>query len=223
MRLGFSSKIVGDGDTMRGGAGNDTYEVTASTNQIYAEDRSGSSTIFSTSIGGFNPDLVIEAVGQGIDTVRSYVSYKLPANVENLQLQQHPFSSDEAIDATGNALSNVLTGNRADNVLDGGSGADRLIGGLGNDLLIGGLGNDIFVFDAAGFGNDRIEDFDSNALNGQDRIDIRGLGITAATFFDAVTITDEGAYTLIGIGADSIRLLGVADATTITQADFLFG
>ncbi len=81
-------------------------------------------------------------------------------------------------------------------------------------------GNDVFQF-AAGFGNDLIINFDSNATGGQDRLDITAFNITAATFAANVTITDVGADTLVSIGAtDSIRLVGVADATTVTTADF---
>ncbi|NQD54632.1 calcium-binding protein, partial [Pseudomonas sp. CM25] len=64
--------------------------------------------------------------------------------------------------------------------------------------------------------------FDAIAAGGQDRLDITGLNITAATFAASVTIADVGADTLVSIGAaDSIRLVGVADATTVTVADFI--
>ncbi len=81
-------------------------------------------------------------------------------------------------------------------------------------------GNDVFQF-AAGFGNDLIINFDSDAAGGQDLLDITAFNITAATFAANVTIADDGADTLVSIGAtDSIRLVGVADATTVTAADF---
>ncbi|MBX9633433.1 MAG: hypothetical protein K2X44_00505, partial [Magnetospirillum sp.] len=50
-------------DTMKGGAGNDTYYVNSAT------------------------DKVVELSGQGVDTVRSEISYKLGQFVENLELQ----------------------------------------------------------------------------------------------------------------------------------------
>ncbi|MNG15992.1 hypothetical protein D3C84_998620 [compost metagenome] len=92
----------------------------------------------------------------------------------------------------------------------------------GNDTLIGGLGNDTFVF-GAGFGHDRILDFDANPTGGQDLMRVTGLGITAANFAANVVITDIGADTRITIGANSITLVGVADATGVTQADFIIG
>ncbi|MNZ13650.1 Bifunctional hemolysin/adenylate cyclase precursor [compost metagenome] len=129
----------------------------------------------------------------------------------------------------GGAGSDTLFGDNGNDVLSGGSGNDFINGAAGNDTVNGGAGddtmmatdgNDVFQF-AAGFGNDLIINFDSNATGGQDRLDITAFNITAATFAANVTIADDGADTLVSIGAtDSIRLVGVADATTVTAADF---
>ena len=127
-------------DTMIGGAGNDTYIISATT------------------------DVVTENANEGIDTVRSSISYTLSANVEILTLTGAGNAS-----ATGNALDNLLTGNSAsntltgnagndilqglsgndtlkdsagNNLLDGGAGADSLTGATGRELFIGGKGND---------------------------------------------------------------------------------
>ena len=111
------------GDTMRGGAGGDTYVV---------DDLR---------------DVVVEAAGKGTDTVRSSISFKLGANVENLSL-----TGSSAINGSGNELGNTLVGNGYANVLDGGSGAD---------VLTGGGGRDTFAFTSVpGSSNiDRIADF----------------------------------------------------------------
>ncbi|WP_292039311.1 beta strand repeat-containing protein [Massilia sp. UBA6681] len=117
-------------DTMSGGAGDDTYIV----------DQSG--------------DLVVEAAGGGVDTVRASASYTLAANVEHLVL-----TGSAAINGTGNALDNEITGNEAANVLSGGAGNDTIVAGGGNDTLdggagadamTGGTGNDSYVVDDAG-------------------------------------------------------------------------
>ena len=94
-------------DTMRGGLGNDTYIVD---NAL---------------------DKTIELSGQGIDLVKTGLSWTLAANVDNLTI-----TGLIARNGTGNTLHNVITGNGAANILNGGAGADALIGGGGNDTYI---------------------------------------------------------------------------------------
>lgn len=91
-------------DVLKGGKGNDVYIV----DQVQ--------------------DKIQEAVGQGIDTVRTKVNYVLGANLENLTLQ-----GKANLNGTGNKLANRIVGNRGNNILDGKAGADILIGGLGDD------------------------------------------------------------------------------------------
>ena len=97
----------GGADTMMGLPGDDTYFVAQP------------------------DDEVLEAVGDGTDTIRSTISFQLPINVENLTLV-----GGAAIDGTGNGLDNRLTGNSASNVLSGRAGEDRMFGLAGNDTYI---------------------------------------------------------------------------------------
>ena len=61
-------------------------------------------------------DIITEALTGGTDLVKSSIDYSLlNTNLENLTL----IGSDN-IDATGNALANILTGNAGNNRLDGG-------------------------------------------------------------------------------------------------------
>jgi len=83
--------------TLSGGIGNDSYVINS------------------------RADRVVEASGEGLDTVRSSISYILPANVENLTL-----TGTGNLNATGNTLNNVLTGNDGNNVLNGGAGIDTV-------------------------------------------------------------------------------------------------
>jgi Ca2+-binding RTX toxin-like protein len=110
-----------DEDEMIGGAGNDIYVV----------DNVG--------------DIVTENLDEGIDTVRSSISYALAADLENLTL-----TGSENLTGTGNDADNVLIGNTGDNTLASGAGNDTLDGGLGADTLIGGTGDDVYVVDNAG-------------------------------------------------------------------------
>ena len=85
-------------DTMIGGAGDDTYIV----------DNVG--------------DVVVEIMNNGLDQVQASVSYTLSDHVENITL-----TGTAGINATGNALDNVLTGNTGVNILSGGLGNDTYI------------------------------------------------------------------------------------------------
>lgn len=126
-------------------------------------------------------------------------------------------------DLSGDDGDDKLFGGDGKDELNGGKGADVLDGGAGKDEMTGGAGNDTFKF-APGFGNDRIEDFDANPAGGQDFLDISAFGITAADFVARVKILDVGADTLVVIDGDwdqTIRLDGIGNATTVTQADFL--
>jgi Ca2+-binding RTX toxin-like protein len=92
---------------MRGGTGDDSYVV----------EQAG--------------DRVIEAGGQGTDTVSSSIGYTLPVHVENLIL-----TGAAALDGTGNGHANQLVGNGAGNVLDGRGGVDTMRGAAGDDTYI---------------------------------------------------------------------------------------
>ena len=81
-------------DVMMGLAGDDTYQVDS-----------------------FD-DLVIEAAGQGVDTIVSTVSIVMPANVENLVLL--------AYSADGNDLDNLIIASNGNNQIDGGAGNDTI-------------------------------------------------------------------------------------------------
>jgi Ca2+-binding RTX toxin-like protein len=119
---------------------------------------------------------------------------------------------------------NSIVGGTGSDALSGGGGDDTLNGDSGNDLLNGGSGNDTFVF-VASFGNDAIVGFDANPAGGQDLIDLSGFGITVATFAAHVSIVDVGADTLVTVDNDpaqTIRLSGIGNATTVTVDDFWF-
>jgi Ca2+-binding RTX toxin-like protein len=91
-------------------------------------------------------DTITEVGGQGVDTIITYHSYTLGANLENLA-----FLGNNVVNGTGNELANVITGNAQSNLLSGLSGNDTLNAGGGEDTLDGGVGNDVM---RGGAGND---------------------------------------------------------------------
>ncbi len=96
----------------------------------------------------------------------------------------------------GGSGNDALEGGAGDDVLFGGSGNDILHGGLGDDILTGGAGDDIFVFG----GSDRITDF----AIGEDKIDLRKLGITIESFDANVSLIASGGDMLLTIQGDTM-------------------
>ena len=130
---------------MDGDAGNDVYVV----------DNAG--------------DVVNEGDGNGIDTVRSSVSFSL-ANAARVfgDVERLTLTGTGNVNGIGNELANVITGNNFNNTLSGAAGNDTLQGGLGNDVISGGAGNDVFVFNTApnaATNRDTISDFANVAGN----------------------------------------------------------
>ncbi len=102
-------------------------------------------------------DQVIELAGEGVDTVRSSVSFTLPDHVENLELL------DGATTGIGNDQANIIAGNAGKNTLVGGAGNDMFFGLGGKDILEGGPGADRFVWLELADGTDIIRDFNPAA------------------------------------------------------------
>jgi Ca2+-binding RTX toxin-like protein len=154
---GLNNRLTGNAlaNTLVGGDGNDQL------------DGAGGADLMS---GGVGTDLyivddirdrVVEAVGGGIDTIRSSVTFALSGSyeVENLTL-----TGTSAINATGNQFQNTLTGNGFGNILNGAGGADTLIGGNGNDLYIIDDAGDVVQEGAYGGTSDTVQSSISHTL-----------------------------------------------------------
>ncbi len=113
---GFAGNDVLDGgggvDTMNGYDGNDTYRVNHAL------------------------DVVVDGSAQGIDTVFTSATYKLPvsAGVEILRTSNN--AGTGPINLTGNAVGQAVIGNAGANVINGGGGLDKLTGGVGRDTFV---------------------------------------------------------------------------------------
>lgn len=127
-------QAMGDGATLIGGAGDDTFYTYNHGTKIVELPDQGIDTIISGMIDGYS---LVDA-----------------PNVENLRLKDS-FNSP----ATGNDLNNIITGNAGNNMIDGGKGNDVLTGGAGSDtfLIKIGNGNDIITDFQTGVGGDILQ------------------------------------------------------------------
>lgn len=189
---GNANVLTGEGgnDTLNGGAGSDTLRGGAG-DDIYVVD--------STS------DVVIESSGEGVDLVRSTVSYVLGVNVENLTL-----IGTEALSGGGNDLDNTLIGNAGSNALSGGAGNDLLNGGAGADTMQGGSGSDVYTVDDVG---DVIVELGGE---GSDTVNAR---VTFTLAANVENLTLSGASALNGTGNALANVLtGSGAANVLTGA-----
>jgi Ca2+-binding RTX toxin-like protein len=111
-------------DTLQGGAGNDTYVLRDTLDQI------------------------VEAAGGGTDTIQTTQSTFSMANYANVESLAYS-GAGVGVAFTGNSGNNMLTGTAGADSLDGGEGVDTLNGGLGNDTYIIDNSDDV-VFDQGG-------------------------------------------------------------------------
>jgi Ca2+-binding RTX toxin-like protein len=151
-------------------------------------------------------------------------SAPLDTIVESIRVQG--LGGDDAINATGNTVSSLLT-------FDGGAGADNLRGGNGSDVLLGGSGNDVvdgnISADVAemGSGNDRFQ-WDpgdgSDTVNGDggsDAVDFNGSNIGEVLelkeYFGRSLFTRNIANITMSadVEAFAVRTLGGADTITV--------
>ena len=220
---------LGGSDVINGLAGNDRLDGGAGADQMYGGI--GNDTYVVDNSG----DVANETGGDGTDTVLSSISFSLAdsthaiGSIENLTL-----TGSGAINATGNALNNVLIGNSAANVLSGGEGSDRLDGGAGADQMYGGIGNDTYVVDnsgdvaneTGGDGTDTVLSSISfsladstHAIGSIENLTLTGSGAINATgnALNNVLIGNSAANVLIG-GAGADRLDGGAGVDTASYA-----
>ncbi len=181
-------------DTLRGLMGNDTYYIDNALDQV------------------------IEASGEGTDTVYASASYTLRGEVETLILTK------AGLTGTGSDIANTIKGSTGADILDGRLGADTLVGGKGNDTyLTEGLDK---ITETATGGVDTVvssadmvlgTNLENLTLTGAARV---GTGnrlanvITGTDFADTIS-GGLGADTMIGgLGDDAYKVDNTGDVVT---------
>ncbi len=194
-------------DTLEGGRGNDFYIVDNGGDIVRGEI-------------GFS-------AGGGIDTVRTFVDYVQPNNIELVRLATR--DDTRTLNATGNDAPGTLVGNAGDNRLTGRGGNDQingndgddvLIGNTGRDTLVGGNDSDVFVYTAVAdsrtgaAARDVINGFE----RGADRIDLSAIDANTRTSGEDDAFTFIGSARFSGQGFDSageLRTQGLGGANAV--------
>jgi Ca2+-binding RTX toxin-like protein len=154
---GFDTLYGDDGaDLLYGGDGNDVLDGGLGADRMVGG--AGSDIYIVDNVA----DVVVEAAGEGLDTVRTSVSYTLADNVEVLQVQDA--AAGALVEGRGNGADNILSvngsvaggvtirlfGEGGNDQLVGSARGDYLHGGAGADYMVGGLGDDIYIVDNVG-------------------------------------------------------------------------
>ncbi|MBN4002194.1 putative Ig domain-containing protein [Nostoc sp. LPT] len=187
-----NDNLLGDSgnDTLLGGAGNDTLDGGAGIDSLNGGAGNDIYTVDNLS------DIITEGLNAGTDLVKSFVSWVLADNVEDLTL-----TGTEAIDGTGNSLDNNLIGNTAANILSAGDGDDSLFGSSGNDTLLGGAGDDTLD---GGTGIDSLNGGDGNDIYTVDNLsDSITEGLNAGT-----DLVNSSVSWVLGDNLENLTLTG---------------
>jgi len=129
-----------DGSIVEGGAGVDTFDLSA----------------------GLNNNIIIDFQADGVLTIGGALTSFTLSGFENFigGNSEDDIRGDDADNIlVGNEQADFLSGRNGDDLLNGGDGDDTLIGGGGVDDLIGEDGDDILV---GGSGDDILRGFDGN-------------------------------------------------------------
>jgi beta-glucanase (GH16 family) len=187
---GVDNAIISDGggSILIGGGASDTFYVRSNDDQV-----------------------IVAAVG-GIDTIVSWTSdYRLPANVQNLIVQD----SSGGV-GVGNNLNNLLVAEgTGDYTLVAGTGSDVLVGNASGSSLDTGGGMTRFVI-SLGDGNDVI----SNFVNGTDLVQLDGF--TSLTSFAAVqsAMTQVGSNVVLNLGSGQTLTFANQTISNFTAGSF---
>lgn len=234
----FNDVLIGNAgvNSLTGGAGNDRLDGRAGDDRM--EGGSGNDLYIVTDSG----DVVIEGVGEGTkDRINVFADFTNADNVEflvalfaNRGLILNGNDGRESITganriSTGDTIgggggNDKIIGLVGNDILNGGAGNDRIFGNSGLDVIDGGAGDDVvtgqqgadtFIVGLAA-GRDAITDFNG----AQDLIDLSAHGFADFAAVQAATSDVSGSAVIDLGGANSLKLLGVLEAS-LASDDFI--
>jgi Ca2+-binding RTX toxin-like protein len=207
----------GANDTLRGNDGNDRLD--GGTGADAMTGGQDDDTYIVDSMG----DTITELGGQGVDEVRTSVTYTLTAGADVEILRTTDDNGTVGINLTGNAANNDIIGNNGINIL---------VGGGGNDTLTGRDGNDTYVIDSvsdvtrenAGEGSDTVLTSVSYTLTAG--ADIETLATTNDVGTAALNLTGNASGNIVR-GNNGNNIISGGDANDVLtgragQDQFLF-
>ena len=168
-----------------------------------------------TVAGNLGDDIITG--GSGDDILRGDLNNR--STQDNIMGGDDIIFGGEGSDRIGGKSGNdILSGDAGDDVIWGDDGDDIMTGGTGTDILIGdnfsqGSGSDLFVF-GNGDGTDTILDFEV----GIDRIGL----VEGELLFDDLTLTQDGANTLLGMTSsdETLAILNGVQASALIESSF---
>lgn len=211
---------MGGNDRMFGGAGNDVLDGRGAGAAIMTGG-ADNDTYYVDS----QADMVVEAAGEGYDTIITDVNYTLAAGSSVELLRTYGSASTSPVNLSGNELANTIVGNDAANTLNGGAGADTMWGYGGDDRFFVDSMSDQVV-EAVGGGYDTVITDTTYTLRPGVEVEmLRTYGSSTtqavnlfANEFDN-TVTGNNGKNVLGGGGGNDTLWGYAGADTF----FFFG
>jgi len=201
--------------TVTTGVGDDSIELTLTTEGGNTIDAGSNSTVASSSTGD---TLVLNGRSTALTEIDlssitdQIVSINGVANAATQIGFEHVNASGSTVvggtySIVGSSGINVITGDSGADTIDGAGGNDTITGNDGDDVLTGGTGNDTFVFTSVALnGSDTITDF----TTGYDSLDFDGI-------LDTVTKAYQEVSSVLGDFTDS-NVFVIGGTTTISAA-----
>jgi Ca2+-binding RTX toxin-like protein len=211
-------------DVFRGGAGEDTLQLTKGNDAVFVDDAFSATPAAGSRISSIE---VINA-GAGNDVVdltsTRYQNLDEAGKAVNVTVDGGA-GNDVLMTEAGN---DKVQGGVGSDYLYGGKGNDLLIGGQGDDVLIGGVGSDTFTYEAGDLSGvvkgDTIRDFQV-APTGGDVLDLHDLLGNGGTLTFG-TVTEAGDKTTVKLTVDvdgAGTEHGAVELATITMTGFAPG